>query len=76
MLQEVVVISESLPEGEGHLARANYKLSVLFSEMGRRAESEMCKQRALGLRLKLRPDDNNVPFAEEEYMRLCPWMLW
>jgi hypothetical protein len=76
MLQEAIAISESLPEGEGHLARANYKLSVLCSEMGRLVEGEAYKRRAMELRLKLRPEDGMVPFAEEEYMKLCPWMLW
>ena len=76
MLQEAVAISESLPGGEGHLARANYKLSVLYFNMGRHAKSEICKQRAQELRLKLRPEDGSVPFVEEKYMELCPWMLW
>jgi tetratricopeptide (TPR) repeat protein len=76
MLEEAVAICESLPEGEGHLARANYKLSVLCSETGRFAECEAHKRRAMELRLKVRPEEGIVPFAEEEYMKLCPWMLW
>jgi hypothetical protein len=76
MLEEAVAICESLPEGEGHLARANYKLSILCSETGKLGESEAYKQRAMELRLKLHPGAVIVPFAEEEYMKLCPWMLW
>ena len=76
MLEELVLISESLPQGEGQLARANYKLSVLYAELDRKVESKECRQRAVGLRTKLRPTEHDVPFEEEIYMQLCPWMLW
>jgi hypothetical protein len=76
MLEELVLIAEGLPEGEGHLVRANYKLSLLYAEMGRRAESEACKQHALSLRLKLVPDENDPALDEDKFMMLCPWMMW
>jgi hypothetical protein len=51
---ELVKIAETLQGGEGHLARANYKLSILYGEMGKREESEECKSRAIDLRTKIR----------------------
>lgn len=39
-------------------------------------ESKACKDRAIDVRAKLRPEAVDAPFEEEEFMRLCPWMLW
>jgi len=70
------MISESLREGEGQLARANYKLAILCMERGLVPESESCRAQAISLREKLRPEAKDSPFEEREFMKLCPWMLW
>lgn len=70
------MISQALSEGEGQLARAQYKLSVLYKEKGMVAESDQCKADALRLWKKLRFQDTDVPFEEDSFMKLCPWMLW
>lgn len=73
LLKQLVAISETLSEGEGQLARANYKLAVLYDQ---HTEAESYKTRALELKVKLRPDTNHTPFEEAEFMKLCLWMLW
>lgn len=75
MLEELVTIAESLPGGDGQLARANYKLSVLYSGLDRKSESKACQQRAIDLITRLRPTDD-MPFEEGSFNQLCPWMLW
>ncbi|KIW65774.1 hypothetical protein PV04_08001 [Phialophora macrospora] len=76
MLEERVTIAETLPGGEGQSARANRKLAVLYSKLDRNAESKACLQRAIALRAKLRPTEDNDSFEEESFIQLCPWMLW
>ena len=76
LLLQIVEIAQTLNEGEGHLARANHKLSVLYTEKGMEPEIKTCKATALDLRAKLRPELKDAPFEEEEFMKLCPWMLW
>lgn len=71
-----MAISETMSEAEGQLARANYKLGVLYGEKGMVAESEACKARAISLRDKLRPESKDSPFEESEFMKLCLFMLW
>jgi hypothetical protein len=75
-LKQLIAISETLNEGEGHLARAKYKLAVLYEEKGMVAKGDSCKAQAMELRKKLRPQDANAPFEEKEFMKLCLWMLW
>ncbi|KAH8813358.1 hypothetical protein F5884DRAFT_879629 [Xylogone sp. PMI_703] len=76
LLKELVAISETLNEGEGQLARANYKLAILYQEKGAELESEQCKNRAVTLMKKIGPEGAEIPFEEAEYMKLCLWMLW
>jgi hypothetical protein len=65
-----------LDYGEGQAARANYKLAVLYAGKGAQEKSKACKTRALALRKKAQPETANNPFEEDEFMKLCPWMLW
>lgn len=65
-----------MTEAEGQLARANYKLGVLYGEKEMVAESEACKARAISLMDKLRPESKDSPFEESEFMKLCLFMLW
>ena len=76
LLKQLVAISETLNEGEGQLARANYKLAILYDQKGMGVESESCKSRAIELRGKLRPESRDAPFEETEFRKLCLWMLW
>ncbi|ELR03921.1 hypothetical protein GMDG_06452 [Pseudogymnoascus destructans 20631-21] len=76
LLKQLVAISETLTEAEGQLARASYKLSVLYDENGRPTDSQACKSRAIALKDKLRPELKDGLFEESEFMKLCPFMLW
>ncbi|KFY24988.1 hypothetical protein V491_01939, partial [Pseudogymnoascus sp. VKM F-3775] len=77
LLKQLVAISETLTEADGQLARANYKLSVLYGEKEMRGpEGQACKSRAISLRDKLRPENKDNPFEESEFMKLCLFMLW
>lgn len=75
-LKQLVEVSQALSEGEGQLARAWYKLAVLYEKKGMLAESDQCKADALRLRNKLRVQDADMPFEEDSFMKLCLWMLW
>lgn len=76
MLGQLIDIAGSIPEGKGQLARAYYKLAVLQEGRGRHGESRACKGMAEGLMAELKPENTGAPFVEEEYMKLCVWMLW
>lgn len=76
LLEELVSISETFVEGEGQGARALFKLSQLYDETGRAAESKYCRERAVALRDKVNPDLQGAPVEESEFSKLCPWMLW
>jgi len=71
-----VGISETLPDGEGQLARAYYKLSVIYRQIHKQDESSYCKKQAIDLRVKICPEEKDVAYEEETYKKLCPWMLW
>ena len=68
--------AEALREGEGLLARGNYKLAEIYAARGEKAESEIYKTRALELRNRLRPEKKDLPFTEESFDGLCPYMVW
>lgn len=76
MLLELIAIAETLREGEGQLSRAKYKLSVLYGERGMQDDSEACKAHALEIRNRLKSELKDAPFVEEEFQKLCLWMLW
>lgn len=73
---ELINVAETLQGAENYLACANYKLSVLYSEMGKQQESEERKSRAIDLKTNIRPRDKDEAFEEESFRRLCLWMLW
>jgi hypothetical protein len=76
LLEEIVSSSETYSEGEGQRARALYKLSVIHAERGMTASCEACKEEALNLRARLKPELKDKPFEEAEFAKLCLWMLW
>ncbi len=69
-------ISETLIEGDGQRARVLYRLSGLYADKGMEAESKSCREKALELRKKLKPELDDAPFEEAQFSKLCPWMLW
>ena len=76
MLEEIVSISETFVEGAGQRARAYFKLSAIYADRGLQAESDSCRDKALGLRAELKPELKDRPFEEAEFAKLCLWMLW
>ncbi|GAW18075.1 hypothetical protein ANO14919_075460 [Xylariales sp. No.14919] len=76
LLEEIVSISETFVEGEGQRARALYKLSEIHLQLGAQKESDACKEKALTLLAKLKPDLKDAPFEEATFSKLCLWMLW
>ncbi|KAJ5058662.1 hypothetical protein J3E74DRAFT_467267 [Bipolaris maydis] len=76
LLNQLTDIAGSIPEGKGQLARAYYKLAVFQHERGRYEESHACKEMAESVRAELKADAAGAPFIEEEFMKLCVWMLW
>ncbi|KAF2177994.1 TPR-like protein [Zopfia rhizophila CBS 207.26] len=76
LLGQLMDIAGSIPEGKGQLARAYFKLAVLQDERGRHGESHTCKEMAESLRTELKPETEGAPFIEEQFMKLCVWMLW
>ncbi|KAI0007592.1 hypothetical protein F4779DRAFT_642943 [Xylariaceae sp. FL0662B] len=76
LLKQLVDIVESLSEGEGQLARALYKISVICEEKGSTTECQSLGRRALEIRNRLRPDYKGIPMDETSFSRLVPWMLW
>ncbi|KAF2488319.1 hypothetical protein BU16DRAFT_623622 [Lophium mytilinum] len=68
---QLIAIAQTLNEGEGQLARANYKLAILYNHKGMEAESQICKDRAIALRANLRPEAKDAPYEEAEFMKLC-----
>jgi hypothetical protein len=72
----LVSISETFVEGEGQRARALFKLSKIYEEREREAESRDCRERAVALRDKIKPELKGAPVEEVEFSKLCLWMLW
>lgn len=81
LLSECVTISEILPESEGqrHLAKAKYKLSILYDVSCKRTESIESRQHAFDLKANLQSPGTAITeemSEQESFERLTPWMLW
>ncbi len=76
LLTQLTDIAETVNEGKGQLARAYFKLAILFKERDRLDESQACTVKAARLRKELNPELADAPFEENEFMKLCLWMLW
>lgn len=71
------MISQSLPEGEGQLARACYKLHTIYALEGKSKLSEEFSDKARALRQKIQGVSTlDEDESEESYNRLNLWMLW
>ena len=75
LLKQLVDIAGSLNEGEGQLARALYKLPVLYTEKGNSSDAGLCMERALEIRGRLNPALKDAPFDNESFSKLTLWML-
>lgn len=76
LLRQLTDIAGAIPEGKGQLARAYFKLSVLCTERERIEDSRRYKALAEQVRRDVRPDLADHPCTEDEFMKLCLWMLW
>jgi hypothetical protein len=76
LLMQLVAISETLPGAEGQLARAYYKLSVICDDTQRPGESKKYREQALEVGARMRPAEKDVPFEEQTFANLNPFMLW
>ena len=75
------MISEALPqvEGQGHLARASYKVSQVLADLGKSEESTLYLEKAIDIRgefMKLDGDYVVVNGGASDFENLVPWMLW
>ncbi|KAK4235372.1 hypothetical protein C8A03DRAFT_36778 [Achaetomium macrosporum] len=75
LLEEIVRVAETLPEGEGQQARALYKLAEI-ADKSQYGDSAAYKDRARGLLAKLKPELKDAPFEEDTFSKLCLWTLW
>jgi hypothetical protein len=73
---QLVAISETLPGAEGQLARACYKLSIIYDDTQRPDESQKYREQALKVRGRMRPAEEDAPFEEQAFATLNPFMLW
>ncbi len=70
-------ISESLPEGNGQFARANYKLYQLYQEQGRVTEAEKALTIARDMRHNMAKEkEAELSETIDAYNNLNLWMLW
>lgn len=81
LLEECIKISRGLApiEGVGHQARANYKLSQMLGELGKKRESAGYLEMAGFLRESLTIINSEISSAEagpSSFERIVPWMLW
>jgi hypothetical protein len=77
LLERCVNIGESLPEAEGYLARAKYKLAEIYGNLGIDSELEKkCREEAVALRTRARIDTSSDGGLADGYDALVPWMLW
>ena len=67
LLMQLVAISETLPGAEGQLARAYYKLSVIYDDMERPDESKKYREQAVEVRGRMRPAEEDAPFEEQAF---------
>ncbi|MCJ1404908.1 hypothetical protein MMC11_008134 [Xylographa trunciseda] len=76
LLHECATIAESLPEGKGYLARAKWKLGIIYVSEEDAIQAASNAKAAHDLRRELlgteTPDDD----SEASFDKLVVWMLW
>lgn len=66
-------------EGIGHTARANYRLSQILEDTGKKEESSAHFERYISLKqwlVELEGDYATMRKSEHTFDNLVPWMLW
>lgn len=78
LLEKSIAFLENLPEPEGFLARAYFKLSEIHAKPGSDLETQKrCKETAISYRSKAYTDlSPGQEYSEENFNLLVPWMLW
>ena len=76
LLNRLIDIASSLPEGKGQLARAYFKVGDIHEEAQRVIEASAYFDKASKLRAELKPELANDSITEESFAKLCLWMLW
>lgn len=76
LLEESVSIAENLVEAEGYLARACFKLSQIYGQLGNAERQKYYMERAETIRRRICNKDKFPEASEEAYDSLVLWMLW
>ncbi|KAI9841903.1 MAG: hypothetical protein M1837_000289 [Sclerophora amabilis] len=75
-LKNSITFLQNLPEADGFLARANFKLSQIHDQLGYGA-AEHYKEAANHHRARTYTDlDIGEEYSEESFNLLTPWMMW
>jgi hypothetical protein len=76
LLEESVSITENLPEAEGYLARASFKLAQIYGQLGNGERQKHYMAAAETIRKRLSGKEPLPEPSEEAYSSLVLWMLW
>lgn len=77
LLEKCVNIGESLPEAEGYVARAKYKLAEIYRSLENESELEKnYREEAVALRTRALLNMSSDSGLSDGYDALVPWMLW
>ncbi|PGH05348.1 hypothetical protein AJ79_06817 [Helicocarpus griseus UAMH5409] len=78
LLEKSLTFLKRLPESEGYIGRAYFKLSQIHTKMGSDMDTQkQCKEAAISYRSKAYTDLNpGDDYSEESFNLLVPWMLW
>lgn len=76
MLDGLCKIAGTLEAGEGHMARAEWKVSQILEINGRSEDSRVHLRKAVALRKVFDPAGEDELSNEDAWDRLTPYMLW
>jgi hypothetical protein len=76
LLEESVSTAENLVEAEGYLARACFKLSQIYGQLGNAERQTHYMEKAETIRKRICNKDKFPEASEEAYDSLVLWMLW
>ena len=75
-MEQCVKISSSIPEANGHLARAKFELGQIYANLGYEEQGQKAKLEARQIRSTI----GGIHLLEDDtiktYDKLVPWMLW
>jgi tetratricopeptide (TPR) repeat protein len=75
-LAKVSRTAETLEGGEGHAARAQWKISQILRAQGREIQANEHMKSAISLRERFRPDEDLAAVGDASWECLTPYMLW